>query len=83
MICPFCEKENKKSRVYPHGGMKTAMACPAYYDEEGTYHKHDRNTVTLGYSCSNGHKWRTLGNDKCPNCDFGGVYETEEIENDG
>lgn len=71
MKCPVCEEAGKRSRVFPHGSMKTAMYCQPYYDEEGAYHHHDGNIVTSSYSCSEGHKWSTKNQGRCPNCDFG------------
>jgi hypothetical protein len=67
MICPKCEKEGLKSKVYP--GVRTSMLlhCQPYYDEDGKLHHHDRNTATTGYNCSNGHYWleKSIGNCWC------------------
>ena len=79
MKCPFCEKLNKKSKVYPHGGSKTLLGHSPFYDEEGTYHSHDPNKVTQTYSCSEDHEWLTRGRSKCPNCDYGGITEIEDL----
>jgi len=57
MICPECKKLGKKSLVYPGACMSTLLAAIPYYDEDGNYHFNDPNTVTQGYSCSNGHHW--------------------------
>ena len=65
MICEQCVKENKKSKVFPHGGFTTAMYCPPFYDENGAYHSHDMNTRTDSYSCSNGHEWRESSTGSC------------------
>lgn len=71
MICKTCKDEGKKSEVYPGMAMTTLMYCRPYYDEEGTYHHHDRNTTTTDYRCSNGHAWteRRRGG-ICPGCDW-------------
>jgi hypothetical protein len=71
MKCPVCEKEEKKSCVYPGMSTSTLMYCLPYYDEEGKYHSHDTNTHTTQYSCSNGHNWSESSTGRCPSCDFG------------
>ena len=72
MICPVCWWKGLRSRVYEHGGTTTLMYCQPYYDEEGTYHNHDSNTRRIGFSCSNGHTWVTVGHSGCitPGCEF-------------
>ena len=57
MKCPQCVKERKKSKVYPGMGTSTLLFCPPFYDEGGKHHDHDRNTTTIEYACSRGHKW--------------------------
>ena len=57
MICPECAKVGMTSRVYPGVGSQTLVYYPPFYDEQGRYHDHDRNTTTTDYTCSNGHVW--------------------------
>ena len=46
MKCSECITEGKKSQVNPGWSTVTAMYCAPYYDEDGKYHNHDRNTTT-------------------------------------
>jgi len=74
MICPFCEKEGKKSTLYSGGCRTTLMGGNfSYYDEEGAYHYHNPNRITSAYECSNKHLFETKSTKHCPNpnCDFG------------
>lgn len=71
MKCEKCVEEGTTSEVYPGGGTSTLMYCPPYYDEQGKYHHHDRNTHTTDYRCSNGHRWKLSEQGMCPSCDFG------------
>lgn len=70
VICPTCKSEGKKSYVTPGGRMTTDMFYPPYYDEDGVYHHHDRNTVTADYSCSRGHQWTENQRNQCPSCSW-------------
>ena len=67
MLCPECQKQGLKSKVYPGVGSRTLQWCPPFYDEEGNYHNHDSNTTSTEYSCSRGHAWveRTTGSCWC------------------
>ena len=56
MICPECEKDGLKSKVYLSINSTTSY-YPPFFDEEGRYHNHDNNTTTTEYSCSYGHNW--------------------------
>ena len=80
MKCPVCDEENKKSRVYPEGSMETCMGYVPYYDEDGHYHVHNRNSRTTGYHCSEGHCWDIITRRGCPSypdrCDFEPVEKT-------
>jgi hypothetical protein len=70
VFCAECQKAGLKSRVTPDGGSMTAMYCAPYYAEDGVYHHHDMNVVTLAFACSNGHHWTTTSHPKCPSCDW-------------
>ena len=70
MRCPECQKDEKKSKVYPQGMFSTLMNCEPYYDEEGVYHYHDINRHTRSYVCSEGHRWSSVLNNICPGCDW-------------
>lgn len=82
MKCPVCIEKELKSNVYPGVGSCTAMYCQPYYDEDGKYHHHDRNTSTYSYSCSQGHRWSVSSKGKCPSCDFGEGSERIKIISD-
>ena len=85
MKCPFCIELKKRSKVYPHGGFRTAMSSHEFYDEDGVLHEHDRNKNTLGYNCSEGHWWRVTLVRPCPayRCDFIGSEDIEKIDPPG
>ena len=58
MKCPVCIKQDLKSKLY--GGDScfiTAMSGGEFYDEGGVSHRHDPNTSSYGYRCSNGHSF--------------------------
>lgn len=57
MICPECQKQGLKSKVYPGVSTVTLMGISEYYDEEGRYHRDDPNIRTSSFSCSKGHRW--------------------------
>lgn len=57
MICNECQKEGLQSKVFPGHGSCTLMGVYVFFDEGGKKHVHDPNITTMGYSCSNGHKW--------------------------
>jgi len=62
MICPKCKELGLKSKVFVGMSTSTLMYFAPYYDyydEDGNYHYDDPNIHTTGYSCSNGHKFRT------------------------
>ena len=66
MTCPICESEGRTSQIYPDGyGTSTLMNCPPYYDEQGKLHYHDRNTISSGGRCSNGHTYSQTAGNKC------------------
>lgn len=65
MICPECEKENKKSIVVEEGSSKTLMACLPFFDTNGDKHLHDSNIITTKYRCSNGHCWIEKKSGEC------------------
>lgn len=70
MICATCKADGKKSRVYIGWSRSTLMHFTPYYDENGAYHYHDRNTTTTDYSCSEGHQWSEGAKPKCASCDW-------------
>ena len=65
MICPTCEKEGEKSKVYSQGGSSTLLGYSPFYDEEGRYHNHDPNRTTAYYECSRGHRWSAIIDNSC------------------
>ncbi len=71
MKCPQCVQNNEHSNVYPGAAMTTLLAYTKYYDDDGTYHDHDPNTISTQYDCSRGHSWMEKSKATCPNCDYG------------
>lgn len=67
MICPICEREDRKSCVYVHGTSTTLVAYfnTDYYDEDGKHHNHDDNCRITNYSCSNGHRFTFRRRNSC------------------
>lgn len=66
MICEQCKQEGKRSQINVGGaGVSTAMAVRYFYDEEGRYHAHDPNSLTITFRCTNGHSWSNTEVDKC------------------
>ena len=59
MICPKCQQQGKKSKVYPGYSASTLMGVQSYYDESGTYVHNDPNITTANFSCSEGHNFST------------------------
>ena len=78
MKCPECEKSGERSTVRGGGGFSTAMGVDTYYDEDGTFHRHDPNYTTRIMRCSNAHEWDAATPNRCPaeGCDWleGGSY---------
>lgn len=79
IICPICEKQGTKSKVYSKGAMTTLMGYPSYYDEDGNYHHHNRNLITEQFNCEFGHTFVRKSHNGCPsypeNCDFAPKWE--------
>lgn len=65
MICPECAINDTKSTVHGGGCTSTCMGYDTFYDEDGRYHRHDPNTVSTSYQCSQGHKWTEARKSKC------------------
>ena len=68
LICPKCKELGMKSMVTGGGGARTMMYCAPYYDEDGNYHNHDRNSTGYSYRCSNGHVFCISKYMACPTC---------------
>lgn len=73
MRCRECAAADQESRVYVNRSERHAMAWQPYYDEDGSYHSHDPNTVATEYTCSNGHTFVITGKVPCPaqGCNYG------------
>lgn len=70
-ICPFCAREDRKSRLFPNGGSSTLMSFQPYYDEYGKRHYHDANSTDYDYSCSNGHRfYHHSSPGRCSSCEW-------------
>lgn len=70
MKCLECIRLGKKSTVTPHECSVTLAYYTPYYDEEGIYHHHDKNTHTQQFTCSNNHRWETKSHGIC-SCGWG------------
>lgn len=72
MRCYYCMDEGKKSTLTELGCMSTLMGGgQQYWDEDGKPHRHDPNTTTTNYRCSEGHQYKEKIRGACPSCDFG------------
>ena len=62
MICAECQRQGLKSLIIvPAVGVRLAtLRFPAYYDENGTYHRVQDDKTTLEWECSQGHRWTTV-----------------------
>lgn len=65
MKCPECKKLNQKSVVKQGPTISTAMGNIPFYDEDGNYHSHDRNTHKTKYECTAGHKFEITIRKEC------------------
>lgn len=89
LFCPVCQENGEKSTIQSLGSSSTLMGYVGRYDEEGNFHRHDRNRITSGYKCSNGHIFEIIKNGSaCPSypehCDFdGGEEKIRIIERNG
>lgn len=70
MKCPVCVEEGERSTLTVGMSSTTLMWSQPWYDEDGVYHDHDRNTRSTAYRCSNGHTWETRSKGGCPAGDF-------------
>jgi len=78
MKCPECVASGQTSKLYPQGSTSTLMGWSGpYYDEQSEFHSHDPNTVTSGYTCSNGHNFGQSRKRPCPSrgCEHGKTPE--------
>ena len=57
------------------------MGFTPFYDEEGEYHRHDPNTRSFEYECSNGHIFKIRKPVECPNesCDYGKDSNSQQL----
>lgn len=70
-LCPHCVAAKLTSRLYHRGSGSTLMGGgETFYDEQGVQHRHDPNTLTTVWECSNGHKWQEKTHHKCPSCEY-------------
>ena len=50
-------------------GSKREGEDKSFYDAGGNFHFHSTTKVTKYYSCSNGHRWEVIQENKtCPSC---------------
>lgn len=65
--CEKCLDEGERSTVnVPQSSITTLMPVHNFYDEDGIYHSHDRNTHGSEWSCSRGHRWAVIKKFGCP-----------------
>jgi hypothetical protein len=83
MKCPECRAKGVKSTVSVLGTSVTLLSYTPYYDAEGVFHRHDPNTQTSGYRCSNGHHWSEKSLSPCPAGDYPDKEEPEEALEEG
>ena len=83
LICPVCQEDNQTSKVTEQGSSTTCLYCEPFYDEEGNYHNHDRNTTTTVFKCSNGHTFVRKGHAGCnvKDCTFKETYQITKLDN--
>lgn len=74
MKCPTCVASGERSTVTPGYSVVTAMFANSFYDEDGQYHRHDPNSRTTSFGCSNGHEW---ADSTFPKCRIGGCSWNE------
>jgi hypothetical protein len=58
ILCPFCQREGEKSRVYEGACYQAAVHVVGYYDEDGQYQEPGEAPVTCAYTCSRGHAFK-------------------------
>ena len=70
--CPKCVESDQRSKVYDRGGSTWSMGWSPYYAEDGEYHAHNPNSVSVAYECTNGHTFARVYEHACPNenCDY-------------
>lgn len=74
MECKQCRSESKEwEKIHPTGSRRTMMGVERFWDKQGDYHVHDRNTVTRGFRCSEGHRWESKSKDGLCWCGWGAV----------
>jgi hypothetical protein len=82
VICPICQRLDKKSQVKAGPGSTTLIGYTPYWDEGGRFHDHDPNLRSTVYHCTLGHGFEIRTQTPCPeypdNCDFEGEEETFE-----
>ena len=83
IICPICQENNQTSKVTELTSSSTAMYSQPFYDEEGNYHNHNRNTTTTVFKCSNGHTFVRKGHAGCKvkDCTFKETYQITKSGN--
>ena len=59
MLCIQCVQLQTTSKIIisntPYQDI--AWSVMNYYDENGNYHSHNKNTIQTMYRCTNGHTW--------------------------
>lgn len=58
MLCPDCQGEGERSKVYVGMSFTTLMGVHQYYDEDGKLVVDNPNKTTTDFSCSRGHYWK-------------------------
>ncbi len=78
--CPTCARLKLKSKLYvARMGTSTLMGGEVpYYDEDGKYHDHDSNRLSVNWHCSKGHTGYIYYGNKCSNCNFGSKTQIHE-----
>ena len=72
VVCRHCREAGDTSTVSADEGTRaTAMIVNVFHDEQGRRHRHDPNTYTTSYRCSQGHVWEERQERPCPVVDCG------------
>lgn len=74
MLCPQCQEQGERSKVYAGMVSRTLMGGgERYWDEDGVLHAHDPNKSSKSFWCSKEHHWLMSLVTPCPaeGCDYG------------
>lgn len=79
-FCPECQVLGLKSRVNIGLSSMTCANILTFIGEDGVHHRHDPNTRTTRYGCTNGHTWKEERKQPCPACKWPEKEEDPKCE---